>query len=77
MKQKHATVRMAGFANPIPLIGIAPDATEETCERCGGTFHLSEVKLDEHGKPICQNCQKPEKRRKVRKKSRHVAPGRI
>jgi hypothetical protein len=56
---EHATVRLAEFKNPIPLIGVPPSATEMECERCHRSFHLSEVQLNEAGtKFLCKNCSK-------------------
>jgi ribosomal protein L37E len=51
---KHATVRLAGYE--IPLIGVPPSATEETCADCGRKQHLSEMQLDMAFRPICPGC---------------------
>ena len=50
---KHATVKIAGYT--IPLIGIAPEATEDKCERCGKLSHLSELAFVD-GQMICKDC---------------------
>lgn len=50
----HATVKLGDYT--VPLLGVPPDATEETCEIRGRRCHLSEVKLDGEGYPLCPQC---------------------
>lgn len=54
----HATVRIAGY--DLPLIGIASSATEEKCDGCKRTYHLSEVRLDDRGRFMCWSCRMKE-----------------
>lgn len=56
MKDKHATVKIGEYT--IPLIGIAESATQQKCSRCKCSFHLSEITLNENGKPLCKECLK-------------------
>jgi hypothetical protein len=54
----HATVRIAGYN--LPLIGIGQEATEEQCDGCKQTFHLSEIKIDA-GRFMCWSCRMKER----------------
>lgn len=51
---QHATVKVGEYT--VPLIGVAPDATQEECAVCKGSFHLTEIALDDEGRPCCNNC---------------------
>ena len=51
----HATVITSGYT--VPLIGIPADATQETCDRCGRSDHLSEVWLRFDGRFWCWHCR--------------------
>lgn len=53
----HATVRLGDYQ--VPLIGIEKSATEEKCDGCRRTFHLSEIKLDQ-GRFLCWSCRMKE-----------------
>jgi hypothetical protein len=55
---KHATVKIGDYT--IPLIGIPTEATDETCQRCGHTMHLSEAQIDQDGKVVCKDCIMPQ-----------------
>lgn len=55
IKMTNAHVKFGDVC--IPLIGISEDATQELCESCKNTFHLSEVLFNEIGLPLCKNCQ--------------------
>lgn len=54
---RHATVKLCEYT--VPLIGIAPDATQQECAKCKQSFHLSEITLDEAGQPCCKRCLSP------------------
>ena len=51
----YATVRLGEYE--VPLIGIPRTATEEKCSKCGLTFHLADVSMDENMNPVCKSCQ--------------------
>lgn len=51
---KYAYVKVGDYV--IPFIGIAPAATEETCDQCGATLHLQSIRVDESGKFHCLKC---------------------
>lgn len=55
-KEKHATVPLGEYL--VPLIGVSPDATQETCARCGQKQHLKDMTLDARGQPLCAECLK-------------------
>jgi hypothetical protein len=74
---KYATVRLAEFATPIPLIGVPFCATQEKCDRCGEEFHLSEVALDEHGKPVCAVCSEKGTQTKMSKPRMYWKKGKL
>jgi hypothetical protein len=57
IRSKYATVNIGEFKD-IPLIGVPPSATEETCSKCGKPQHLSEMAMDEGGNPVCNDCRK-------------------
>ncbi len=53
---KHAIVEVSGHR--IPLIGIAPDATLETCDLCGDLFNLRQVQISPNGRQfLCPKCR--------------------
>lgn len=39
----HATVKTRGYE--VPLIGVPKDATQETCDDCGKSFHIQKIEL--------------------------------
>jgi transposase len=53
--EKYATVPVGEYN--IPLIGVPPSATTETCSRCGMQAHIKRITLDEQGKPVCNECK--------------------
>lgn len=50
---KHATVKIGEFT--VPLIGVKPSATQETCSKCNKVKHLSEISFD-GTRFICREC---------------------
>ena len=52
---KHATVNLGEYT--VPLIGIPQSATQQKCSKCGKSFHLSEIELDQNGRPLCKKCK--------------------
>lgn len=55
MSDRHATVKIDG--KDIPLIGIPESETLDRCDRCGDTFHLSQLQLT--NQLLCQKCRAP------------------
>ena len=51
---EHATVRVDNYE--IPLIGIAPDETKETCDECKKKFHLQDIEIV-GTKFLCGECK--------------------
>lgn len=49
----HATVRLGDYK--VPLIGIDQSATEEKCDGCQRTYHLSEIRLNQN-RFMCWSC---------------------
>jgi len=56
-KPKHATVKVGEYT--VPLIGVPEDATQQECETCGQSFHISEIELAANGKACCKRCLPP------------------
>jgi len=54
LKQKWATVQLGEFT--VPLIGVAPDATEERCDGCRCIEHLKDICLV-GTKFLCARCR--------------------
>lgn len=55
---KHAEVKRDGYV--IPLIGIDPEATVETCELCGKQFGLYDIELIGE-QFMCKKCASEER----------------
>ncbi len=57
MSAKHATVKLGEYV--VPLIGIPESSTQQECHRCKKSFNLTEITLDEKGRPHCKKCLNP------------------
>lgn len=55
LDHNHAIVTRDGFE--VPLIGIPKDATEEKCEKCGASVHLSKSVFS-GSQMLCPECAK-------------------
>ena len=60
-KQKHAYVpqEIEGKMVDIPIIGVEPSKTQEKCDRCGNTFHMSKLVLTQT-EFVCPKCLRAE-----------------
>lgn len=60
MLDEHAYVLIDGVR--IPLIGIKPTETQDTCDLCHDIFHLSQLEWTDN-ELLCKKCraQKTEK----------------
>jgi hypothetical protein len=52
---KHAEIKLDGYT--IPLIGIAPDATQQECELCHDIFQLQSLELV-GTQMLCERCRR-------------------
>lgn len=59
--KKHATVKIGEYI--IPLIGIDPAATEETCDNCGLTAHITQFVISRGSGIVCRNDKECLKRK--------------
>jgi hypothetical protein len=60
-KSEHATVRVGEYT--VPLIWVPPEATEETCDKCGKKCHIGDMSLSEDMKTICPDCKQAQNKK--------------